>query len=261
MERKILGASAVCLMLALPTHAHAGAATGGATEITQLMNNVELMEQVGQAVETTSNTLMTANATMQQLRNLPDALLKEALGGLPIEKVEKMAQAYRVMSKAATVYRDASQVLRKAQSDSVKLNISPSELLKYKADAAYKYGDVYKQTYEQEQAKLARLADVSKDVQKQAETVKSIDSNVGGIQFLASQNLKLQTILTEMSDSIATANANAAMAMEEKSNAEGDRNTVLGEEAKKAAARDAKIREGLKNINPPSPTNVQMFKK
>ena len=230
------------LIAALSTNVYAGAATGGATEVTQLMNNVELMEQVGQAVETTSNTLMTAEATMQQLRNLPDALLKEALGGLPIEKVEKLAQAYKVMSKAVTVYQDASQVLRKAQSDSVKLNISPSELLKYKADAAQKYGDVYKQTYEQEQAKLARLADVSKDVQKQAETVKSIKSNVGGIQFLASQNLKMQTILTEMSDSIATANANAAKAAEvaKDSEAKAAQSSAATLDKLRAARGDAK---------------------
>ncbi|MCL5060260.1 MAG: hypothetical protein M1449_07000, partial [Candidatus Thermoplasmatota archaeon] len=42
--------------------------------------------------------------------------------------------------------------------------------------AAYKYGGVYQQTYEQEQAKLKRLAETSKDVQRQAEIVKGIDS-------------------------------------------------------------------------------------
>lgn len=193
----------------LPAHAGGGGAAGGAKEVTQLLNHAELVAQVGEAVQTTANTLMTAKSTMQMLRQLPADTVSQ-MSGLPIDQVAKMAEAYTVMSQASGAYKDASDVLTKARADSVRLNISPSELLRYKAEAAYKYGGVYQQTYEQEQAKLARLNDVSKDVQKQAETVKSIDSNVAGIQFLAGQNVKVQSLLVSLNDSIATANANAA---------------------------------------------------
>ncbi len=196
------------LILSLPS-AHAGGGGGGATEVTQILNHIELVAQVGEAVQTTSNTLMTAQATMQMLRQLgPDAIAQ--MTGLPVDQVAKMAEAYTVMSQAVAAYDDAEAVLRKAQQDAERLKISPSELLRYKAEAAYKYGGVYKQTYDQEQAKLRRLAEVSKDVQRQAETVKSIDANVKGIQFLATQNIAMQSVLGQIADSIAKANINAA---------------------------------------------------
>lgn len=202
---------AVAILAVLSAQAHAGGgATGGATEMTQMMNNTELVAQVGESVQTTSNTLMTAQSTMQMLRQLPASVINEQMGGLPIEKVQAMADAYRVMSQATNVYRDAENVLRKATSDAQRLGITPSELLRLKADAAQKHGGVYKQTYEDEQAKIKRLAETSKDVQRQAEIVKGIDSNVGGIQTLASQNLKVQASLADISDSVAKATALAA---------------------------------------------------
>lgn len=232
MERKISGASGKHLILALSlalcasphVHAGGGGLSGGALEITQLANNAELVASVSEAVQTTANTLMTARTTMQMLRNLPETLLSEVLGGLPIETVRAMADAYTVMSSAVSVYREAEDVLRQAKDTAERLNISPSELLRLKAEAAYRYGGVYKQTYENEQARLRRLAEVSKEVQKQAETIRKIDSQVSGIQMLASQNIQMQSMLAEIAHSIATANKNAAYAAEQEENTQGDRN-------------------------------------
>lgn len=201
---------AAAFSLPLSAVAGGGGITGGATEITQLANKVELIAQVGQAVQTTSNTLMTAHSTMQMLRQLPAAVIDEAMAGLPVDKVQAMADAYVVMNDAVRVYQDAEYVLRKAHNDAQRLGISPSELLQHKANAAALHGGIYLQTYEAEQAKLARLARTSAEVQKQANTVKTIDSNVGGIQFLASQNVQVQATLAELSGSVATATANAA---------------------------------------------------
>ncbi len=214
---KVKAIAALSLALVAPAAALAGGGglTGGATEMTQLANNAELVAQVGEAVQTTSNTLMTAQATMQQLRQLPDSVVSE-MSGLPIAEVEKLAEAHVVFSRSAGVYQDAAEVLRKAQADSERLGIPPSELLRLKALAAEAHGGVYKETYEAEQAKLRRLAEVSKDVQKQAETVKKIDSNVGGVQFIASQNVKLQAQLATLNHSVAIANANAAREVAEK---------------------------------------------
>lgn len=198
-------------LFAFSLSAHAGGGmTGGATEFTQLANKAELIAQVGQAVQTTSNTLMTAQSTMQMLRQLPESVISEAMSGLPVEKVQALADAYTVMSQAVGVYQDAEAVLRKAHNDAQRLGISPSELLQHKANAAAMHGGIYLQTYQAEQDKLARLARTSAEVQKQAETVKTIDSNVGGIQFLASQNVQVQATLAELSGSVATATANAA---------------------------------------------------
>lgn len=243
MRRRTL--TIITVILSAPAHA-GGGLTGGATEWTQIMNNMELVQQVGEAVNTTSNTLMTAQSTMQMLRQLPESVVNEAMGGLPVEKVQAMADAYRVMSQATGVYRDAENVLRQAQSDGQRLGVSPQVLLRMKAEAAYKLGGVYQTTYEQEQAKLKRLAETSKDVQRQAEIVKRIDSNVGGIQTLASQNLKMQATLTDISSSIATANANAAIEAKRDRDAAGRVNEEAAalEEVRRKNARtpDAQLR-------------------
>lgn len=214
--------------------AHSTGLVAGATEFTQIANNIELVAQVGEAVQTTSNTLMTAQSTMQQLRQLPESVINEAMGGLPVEKVRAMADAYVVMNQAVGVYKDAENVLRKAQSDAERFGISPSELLQHKANAAAMHGGVYKQAYEEEQAKLARLAETSKEVQKQANAIKGIDSNVSGIQLLASQNLQVQASLADISTSIAKANA---LAFEEAKRLDEERSSVQKREADMLDAR------------------------
>lgn len=252
MERKVSGSGVVRLIsglagglatmvFAFSVPAHASGAVAGATEITQIMNNAELIAQVGEATQTTANTLMTAQSTMQMLRQLPASVIDEAMGGLPVEKVQAMADAYVVMSQATSVYKEAEEVLRKAALDAERLNISPSELLRHKANAAAMHGGIYLQTYQAEQDKLARLARTSAEVQKQANTVKTIDSNVGGIQFIASQNIQVQATLAEISGSIAQANANAAEAarvatLKEKQAADRERRML---EARRAATTKA----------------------
>lgn len=201
----------VLAILSAPAFAGGGGATGGALEITQLMNHAELVSQVGEAVSTTANTLQTAQATMQQLRQLQADIVSQ-MAGLPIDQVAKLAEAYTVMSRAQGVYKDAADVLRKAALDAAALKISPADLLQAKANAAAAFGGVYAQTYDAEQAKLRALADVSKDVQAQAATVQGIDANVKGLQVIAGQNVKVQALLTSLNDSIARANMNAAAA-------------------------------------------------
>lgn len=246
MERKVPGSSDVGVMLrflagascgivlSFTAHAGGGGMSGGATEMTQLANKAELIAQVGQAVQTTSNTLMTAHSTMQMLRQLPSSILDEALSGLPVDKVQAMADAYVVMNKAVGVYKDAEYVLRKAQSDAMALKISPSELLQHKAYAAAAYGGVYLQAYEDDMARIKRAAEMSKEVQKQAEIVKRVDSTVGGIQALASQNVALQATMAELAVSIQTANANAALEKKKEKDYEQAYNDFLKKESEVA---------------------------
>ncbi len=194
-----------------PVGGHAGAAAGGASEWTQVLNHAELMSQVSEATATTSNTLITAQTTMQQLRQLSPGTIAQ-MSGLPIEQVRKLAEAYTVMSRASSVYKDASDVLRKAHDDAERLDITPSELLRYKADAATKYGGIYQATYDGEVAKINAAEAIAPDLQKQAAEVEKIDANVKGLQVVATQNVKVQAALASIGGSIATANANADLA-------------------------------------------------
>jgi hypothetical protein len=208
MKKMFLLLIAAMSIFAAQARAGCGGLTGGATEITQL-NNAELVMQVSESMQTTVNTLQTAHSTMQMLRSLPQHLISQ-ISGVPLEQVRQMAQAYEIMKGAQDAYKDAADVLKKAATDSQRLGITPRELLAYKADAAYRHGGVYSKVHEEEQEKIRRASQASKDVQRQAETVKSIDSNVKGLQTLASQNLSLQAVLGDISTSISRANQIAA---------------------------------------------------
>lgn len=259
MERKVSGSGVVRLIsglagglatmvFAFSVPAHASGVVAGATEITQIMNNAELIAQVGEATQTTANTLMTAQSTMQMLRQLPASVIDKAMGGLPVEKVQAMADAYVVMSQATSVYKEAEEVLRKAALDAEQLGITPSELLRHKANAAAQHGGVYRSAYEEEQRKLALLAKTSAEVQKQANTVKSIDSNVGGIQFLASQNVQVQASLGQINESIARANELAFIeaAKDKDKEAAKNRQAALADEEFRANQEKAnKAREAI----------------
>jgi len=236
--------------LCSPAKAGGGGLTGGATEITQLMNNAELVMQVSESMQTTINTLQTAHSTMQMLRALPQHLVSQ-ISGVPLEQVKQMAQAYEVMKDAQASYKDAADVLKKAATDSARLGITPSELLAYKADAAYRHGGVYKTSYEQEQEKIRRASQASKDVQKQADTIQGIDSNVKGLQMLATQNLSLQTSLGNISTSISKANALAFEEQEQEKNRRGraaERNKEALDEIKRNQEKDAKMGLSLPKV-------------
>lgn len=240
MERQISRIAALIVFSFAAMSARAGwSCPQCATEWTQLANNFELVAQVGQAVNTTANTLQTAQATIQQLQQLGPDTIKQ-MTGLPIDQVQKMADAYNVMSKASSAYTDAANVLKKVKDDSQRLNITPTQLFQMKADVAAAYGGVYKQQYDQEQAKLARLADVSNDVQTQAAQIAGINSGVGGIQVLANQNLKMQGMLTNLNESIATANSNAAKAAMDAQKAQGEKAISDGYTAEADAANRLK---------------------
>lgn len=198
----------VAALAAASTAGHAGAVVG-ATEFTQIANNIELVTMVGQNVQTVANTLMTAQSTMAQLRQLGPAVIGQ-MTGLPIDQVQLLADAYTVFSRSHSAYTDAENVLRKAEWDAHRLGITPSELLGYKAEAAYKFGGVYMDTYQDEQEKLKRLSTVSAQIQEQSSKISEIDANVHGLQFIAGQNVQVQSLLAGISDSIAKANANAS---------------------------------------------------
>jgi DNA-binding transcriptional MerR regulator len=250
MERTVSNVSVALLLCTAVSGAFAGsvAGTGGATEVTQLLNNGELINQTSQQIATVSNTLSTANATLQQLKQLDPSVIAK-MTGLPLDQIQKLGDAYKVMSSAVGVYNQAANVLKQAQQDAAALKVTPSALLQMKANVAAAYGGMYQQQYSQEQDKLTQLAQTAKDVQDSAASISGIDAGVKGVQFLANQNLKVQSLLVQLNDSVATANSNAARAKVEQKTLEQQKAIVdaaNAENANNIAATDA---ENIKKIN------------
>ncbi|WP_312405371.1 P-type conjugative transfer protein TrbJ [Rhizobium sp.] len=73
LRRSLLRNAVVGLMLAVsPSAVSAGAATGGATEWTQLLNNAQLLEQSGQGVEQIANQAQQISHQVTQIQNQLD---------------------------------------------------------------------------------------------------------------------------------------------------------------------------------------------
>ena len=73
LRRSLLRNVVVGLMLAVsPSAVHAGAATGGATEWTQLLNNAQLLEQSGQGVQSLANEAQQIAHQVTQIQNQLD---------------------------------------------------------------------------------------------------------------------------------------------------------------------------------------------
>ena len=225
-----------------------GISSGGATEATQVLNKLQLIEQTGHALNTVTNTMATAEATMQQIRQLDPGTIS-ALVGVPIGTVQTMATAYGVFSKASSVYTDAAAVLRKAQSDAAMLKVSPSTLLNMKAQTAYAYGGQYKASYDAEQAKLAALSSTSKDVQAAANSLGGMDSTVKGVQTLAAQNLQMQTQLSSINESISQANALAYQQAIDAKNAEAIADTKAALSADETIANQAISKAAIDSLD------------
>lgn len=220
MKTHIIIAAFAAATLSVPAFA-GGAITGGATEWTQLANHAELVSSVGQQIQTVANTLQTAQQTMRMLQALPATVIGQLTGGLPIAKVQALATAYQTFSRASDAYQQAAQVLRQAQAEGQGLGLSPADYLKYRATLAQTAGGQYQQQYEDEIGKLQRLAQMSGDVQHQVAAVQGINSQVGGLQTIASQNLQVETLLGGISSSISQANAIAASQAKQAKDTEG----------------------------------------
>lgn len=249
---RALAQTAACGLILFfhPPFAFAGGGmSGGAMESTQLMNNAELVAQVGESMQQTSNTLRTAFATMQQLRQLPPDMLEKVAGGvlkemdLSVADLKTMSNAYETFNKASSAYRDAAGVMRTAGSDlqrfeRVGMSIPVDKYLSMYIEKALRGGDAAAARMDAQIQTLQRAAGMSKAVQDSAAAVSKIDSSTAGLQMLAQQNLKTQQILIESLTAVAQAGAAVAQQNRDAADrdaADGARRQAAARSARKAA--------------------------
>lgn len=217
IDRKIITAAIAATFAAAPVYAGGGALGGGATEWTQIANNAELMAQVGEAVQTTGNTLLGSTGIWEQLKQLAPEQVKEILRNVPVKDWELMSKAATTFTKSSSSYKDVSKILFEAVKVGQKAGVTPSEYLNIRADLATREGGIYRETFDREQEKLKNLVEVSSEIRRQGESLGQINTPVAGLQALAGQNIQIQSLLVGLNESTSKANALAAdRAMKEK---------------------------------------------
>lgn len=219
MENQIPGRRAVCVGLfaasfmgfVQPANAGGGGAmTGGATEFTQLANKAELIGSYAKHVETALNTLETAMATVENLRQLPVSVVAK-LSGAELSKLRTMASMYNRLSNIHQRTMNLAGSVSRVQNISGSMNISPRLVLQAKADAAAAYGDMYQEQYQSEVDNLTQLQKDIDDFNNNQE-FNQISSTVGGLGYLANQNVAMYNMLGQLNGSVMRANTLAASA-------------------------------------------------
>jgi conjugal transfer/entry exclusion protein len=173
--------------------AHAGAMAGGASEWTQIMNNIVLMQSlaeqaamVAQEAMTATNTLNTYKTALQDLTALPGSVMQNMLSPFQNElatyhKVSSAVEGVRSSSMASnklfeTRYADMMTMRDKGY--------DPKYYLSREAELASRNADAKKRV-DDEMAVLQQNEERLRHLQETAKQVPQINSTVGGLQTLA----------------------------------------------------------------------------
>lgn len=225
---------AALILSTLPFTTHAGgggAAAGGATEWTQLMNNAELVAGVSRMSEAVAVQLeqllvqeMQQELAKRNMDPMAKGLISQNLGAY-----QGMNQGYTNMYMATTALRDssyrASGMMNGEISTMSRLNMSPQEYTNKMILLSKEQGGNYK-------ASLDNTVAAMQDVQRRGETltkmhaqVPGINSNIKGMQALATSNLQMTGEMQNLNMTLLQMKANSEM----KTKTEADRAAVAGE--------------------------------
>jgi len=199
MRKKILFMSTVVLVNIANPSAFAGsvAGNGGATEITQLMNNAELVASVGHQSD------MVANQIQQYiLQQVQTKIAQQNMVGLPFDKIvanlgpyRNMVQPYLNALNVTTLLRDsavrASSLMSGEISAMTRLGMDPKTYMQNMIQISKERGGTLKQS-------LDNTTSAMQDEQKRGEAldqmhdqIPGIDSNIKGMQTLAASNMQM----------------------------------------------------------------------
>lgn len=245
MRKKILLMSTVVLVNAAPALASGGGSVmgnGGASEMTQLMNNTELVASVGQQAD------MVATQIQQYvLQQVQARIQQQNMTQLPFNQVVQNLGPYRGMVApylsaldVTTQLRDssyrASSLMSGEISTMTRLGMNPQTYTSNMIQLSKEQGGYYKQS-------LDNTTNAMQDVQKRGEAlaqmhdqIPGIDSNIKGMQTLATSNMQMTGEMQNMNATLLQMKAQSEMeAVKQKSTDEGAAKNRQDFEKKKAA--------------------------
>ncbi|HUX64324.1 hypothetical protein [Sulfuricella sp.] len=244
MRKKILLMSAVVLANANPS-AFAGsvAGNGGATEITQIMNNAELVTSVGQQADMVATQLqqyilqqVQTKISQQNLLQLPTNQILQNLG--PFRgMVEPYLRTLDVTKQLRDSAMRASTLMSGEISAMARLGMDPSTYTEKMLQLAKEKGGYYKQS-------LDDTTNAMQDVQKRGEAlammhdqIPGIDSNIKGMQTLATSNMQMTGEMQNMNATLLQMKA-----QNESKGMESEQEKQLAREAMAQHIQDVKAR-------------------
>jgi hypothetical protein len=200
-------AAAIAATLAAPSaQAGGGPMTGGASELTQLMNNGELMSIVSQEAATYGVELEQYIVQYQQLMNAYQNVQGMANGAQQMQaysrQIDKLSAAKAVLAGLSQASGRHAELLRADIQTMQQWGLSPREYAARIAVGARQGHEASRQHFEE-------VAASHEDLQAKSQAVKelhlenlSCDGNVKCLQGIATQNAQLANVMIEMSGDI-----------------------------------------------------------
>lgn len=244
------------LSLTMMLPVYAGTLTGGATEWTQIANNIQLMQSYAEQVNTVRNTLQSARSLQQQLKQLDPRVL-DSLTSDSYSDVRRMADMADRLNDVMRSSERSAAVLQRALQEGQSRGMAPDEYLRTRAELARVRGGAYEQSYEADQKQLADTQNQMAALQKSAAAAHGVTSNVQGFQQMLASGTRVQAQLITLNANVTKTN----MLMDKAAHqAEMDKNAKFNEESAREKERAALEAEGWKKLDErkislPSPMN------
>lgn len=200
---------AVAFGVAPSSFAGTVAGFGGATEITQLVNETLLTSQYGQDVLTAERALESVQALKQQLKQLDPSTLA-GLSSSSLEQIQQLSSLDASLKSNYSASQAALGVMNQSIAQIRAQNITPDQYLQQRADLAATQGGQYAAEMQADQQKLADLQKQIADLRSASAAAGGVTSNIQGFQEMLQSGTRTQAQLVSLNNSVTHANLLAA---------------------------------------------------
>ena len=238
MKRLIL--TSACFSISLSVCAGTVAGNGGATELTQLLNNAQLVASVvkqaamvEQQIQSNVTQVEQLVTMTQNLKNMSPSMLAQTIANYS-GQVQKLTQMYSATQGLQTASTNFNSVLSGRITQMNALGMTPQNYLAAESTLAAQKGGIYQAQMNSDIAALNDVQQRAAQLRTLASQNPDIDSNIKGLQLLIQQTnmmvgelmdlkaailqqnatthqqLATQANSTQAANSAATANANAS---------------------------------------------------
>lgn len=219
---------------------------GGATEITQLLNNAELVASVAKQAEMVQQNIQAQITRLQNLAQMPSELIRETIAPYT-QQVENFRSLYSAVTDLQQAAQSTSQLFSSAMSEMSSANLKPSQWLSALSSLAKSQGGAYRTQLNRDINAISALAKRAQNLQDIQSKIPGVTGNVQGLQML---NQQTNVLAGEMIDLHALVQRQVAMQMQDKvdqSQARDNAAQLLKARSQQAADINAKEQSLIQN--------------
>lgn len=174
-----------------------GGGMGGATEITQLLNHVELVSSVAQEAQVVTNTLNQYATMIQNLKQIPQQLIGKIT--MPWQQlVSTYTNLTGAVSGVQSAFNNAYQMLQFRNGIMDALHLDPRQYLNAELQLAQTKGGAYAQQITRDLQTLQDAQTQAQNLTTMTAQIPAISGSVQGLQHLAMQSSIVGSLLMDL---------------------------------------------------------------